>query len=541
MNPLVTRNEIHRYIYLFGLALSVCCLSLSPYLLSVAQFLLALNWIVEGDFRRKLAALKTNRALLLFISVLVVYAIGILLSEYKNTALDKAVNMLPFLVFAIITGTSAPLPPKTFNRLLLIFTDAALFAALVSTILFLPLAGKTGTDFRQLSYFMSHIRFSLLVVMAIFIMLYRVYSHWNRLLHTEKVLMLLNAMALTVFLFYLRSFTGLLILLIALMLFVLNIARLSRHYLIRYGLAFMVWGLLAAASWFVIRTWTQNFRPAPVNISNLDRHTANGNLYSHSLDEVPENGYYTGLYVCEPEMEKEWNQRSSLPYNGKDLKGQHLAQTLKRYLTSAGHRKDSIGVSLLSATDIQRVETGLANVRFKTHPGISQRVYEILWELAMLEKTGFTYNHSVGQRVAFVKTAWSLLQQHWLTGTGPGDVNNDMRERAAALNYTADAQWEGKPHNQYLFWMLAFGIPGFIFIVLCLVLPVYMRNSAGYHLFNVFAAMFIISMFAIDTLEGYDSVAFFALFYCLFVFGTKQKRIKNEHPYSQPKVTQLCQ
>ncbi|MBN2812660.1 MAG: O-antigen ligase family protein [Bacteroidales bacterium] len=524
MNPQVTRNEIHRYIYLFGLALSVCCLSLSPYLLSVSQFLLALNWIVEGDFRRKLGALKTNRALLLFVLVFVAYAIGILFSENKNTALDKGVNMLPLLAFAIITSTSAPLSPKTFDRLLLLFTDAVIFAALISTIQFLPLAGETGTDFRQLSFFMSHIRFSLLVVMAIFIMLYRAYAGWQRWLHSEKVLMLLNALALTAFLFYLRSFTGLAIFAIVLILFILNMARLSRHNLIRYVLAFMVGGLLTAALWFVIRTWNQNFRPAPVNISNLDSHTANGNLYSHSLDGVPENGYYTELYVCEPELEKEWNRRSSLPYNGTDLKGQQLSQTLKRYLASAGLRKDSAAVSRLSVADMKSIETGLANIRFTTHPGIRQRLYETLWELAMLKKTGFTYNHTLGQRITFIKVSLSLLKQHWLTGTGPGDVNSDMLNRAEMLKYATDMRWEGKPHNQYIFWMLAFGIPGFVFILLCLTLPVYMRKAAQYQLFNIFAAIFLISMFAIDTLEGYDSVAFFALFYCLFVFGTRPKK-----------------
>jgi len=54
MNSRITRTSIHRFIYLFTLSLLVCCLPLSPYILSISQFLLVINWLAEGNWHEKI-------------------------------------------------------------------------------------------------------------------------------------------------------------------------------------------------------------------------------------------------------------------------------------------------------------------------------------------------------------------------------------------------------------------------------------------------------------------------------------------------------
>ncbi|NJK85175.1 MAG: hypothetical protein HC906_03650 [Bacteroidales bacterium] len=100
-----------------------------------------------------------------------------------------------------------------------------------------------------------------------------------------------------------------------------------------------------------------------------------------------ENGYYIWLYVCDQELEEEWNKISQLPFNGQDKRGQELRHTLIRYLTSKGLRKDSAGISKLSEKDILAVENGDANVLFTKKLSLYPRLYQIIWEFDVYKKT----------------------------------------------------------------------------------------------------------------------------------------------------------
>ena len=104
----------------------------------------------------------------------------------------------------------------------------------------------------------------------------------------------------------------------------------------------------------------------------LERFTANGNPYTHNANTgALENGHYIDLYVCEPELTKEWNRISRVPYDSLDRRGQPVSLTIRRYLTSKGLRKDSPALSKLNPADIQRIENGLANYRFRENPGLT--------------------------------------------------------------------------------------------------------------------------------------------------------------------------
>ncbi len=53
------------------------------------------------------------------------------------------------------------------------------------------------------------------------------------------------------------------------------------------------------------------------------------------------------LYVCEPELKKEWNKISTISYESVDRRGQQVSLTIRRYLTSKGLRKDSAALARL--------------------------------------------------------------------------------------------------------------------------------------------------------------------------------------------------
>ncbi|MBN1791915.1 MAG: O-antigen ligase family protein [Bacteroidales bacterium] len=530
----VSREDLHRKVYLSGLALLVCCLPLSRYLLSISLFILLINWLAEGRFRQKFTLIRQNPSTLLFASIFVVYCAGLFHTQNLNPGLARVKNVLPLLLLPLVVGTTQPLSGKQFRQLLLLFSAAVTASSLVCLIHYFIKGMNTNGNFREVSIFMHHIRFSLLIVMAIFILLYYFSDKRDAGKIPEKMLLAIGACFLIAFLFFLRSFTGILIFMAIALVFILNRAIRNPDNRIRHAAFFLV--ALAFTGIFIVTllVYRHNFHARPGPPVKLELFTANGNPYTHdTLTGAMENGHFIDLYVCEPEMKKEWDRVSRISYEGKDLKGQPVDYTLRRYLTSKGFRKDSAGISNLSHLDIQRIENGLANYKFRNNPGIYQRLYETLWELHILSRTGYVMQHSMGQRIAFLQASGTPLKENLWTGVGTGDVYESMRHSAQDKKLVVDPLWEGKPHNQFLFFMLAFGLPGFLYLMICLGLPVLANKASRFLLFNVFAGIMVTSMLVLDTFESYDSMVFFAFFYCLFVFGSGKKEENKSGKISQ--------
>jgi hypothetical protein len=529
MNIPIPREEFHRKVYLYGLALLVCCLPLSRYALSISQFLLLLNWLAEGRLQEKAALLRKNPLILLFASAFLIYCTGMLYTDNSAIGLMKVKNMLPLLMLPIVMATSPPFTKANMKWLILLFAMAVFAAALICLINFQFNIISQVNNFREISIFMLHIRFSLLIVMAILILFYLASHQDYSVNKTEKTAYYIIGTLLIGFLIFFRSFTGIILFIVTFTIFIVNTALKSNQRFIRYFSVSLVLLTYIAFIILIMLYAIRNFYARPVNIANLDLKTANGNFYHHDPETgILENGNYRDLYVCETELKKEWNKVSSIPYDSFDRKGQLLSYTLRRYLTSKDLRKDSIGIHKLERTDIQAIENGLANYRFNEKPGLSQRLYETLWEIHMLRKTGYVEHHTFGQRIIFIKIAGSVIRNHFWYGVGTGDVLDSMLKQASDDQAILESSWEGKPHDQYAYLLIAFGILGFLWIIFSWIYPAYINRSYNILLFNLFAIIILISMLAIDTLESYDSIVFFTFFYCLFVFCYKTSQTDKE-------------
>jgi hypothetical protein len=256
-----------------------------------------------------------------------------------------------------------------------------------------------------------------------------------------------------------------------------------------------------------------------IDPASLPSVTANGRPYAHDLADLSlENGNRVNLCVCEPELKTAWESVSRIPYEGTDAKKQEVRYTLRRYLASKGLRKDSAAMATLTAQDIRRIETGVANYQFSERPGFRERLYITLWEIHTWQRTGFARSHSFGQRLLFIRTSGQIIGKNFLIGVGTGDVFDCMMETARKNGFEIDTRWKGEPHNQFAFMLMAFGIFGLSLILFAWTWPVVRRRAWNSLPFNLFALTLIISMFVLDTLESYHNVAFFGFFYTVFVF-----------------------
>jgi hypothetical protein len=529
MKTRITREALHNTIYISGLALLVTCLPLSRYVLSISQFILILNWLAEGGFAKKAALLRRKPAVLLVISILLVYLAGMLYTRNIPAGMIKVRNVLPLAMLPVIMATTAPLSKKNVYRILLLFTVAVMAAALICLFRYFSDPAPATRDFRKISLFIPHIRFALLIITAVYILLYRVFFKPVPIHFPEQAAFTILSLLLVAFLFVLRSFAGIILLFLTAGFFVIRIPLAGKSRLIRFASISAVVITGAVVIFFIARVEIKDFHAPVIDPAGLEKRTAGGNEYEHDLfNKTLENGHYVGLYVCEPELRKEWNAISQIPYDSVDQKGQSVSYTIQRYLTSKGLRKDSAAIHMLNKEDIQAIEKGRANYRFSERPGLYQRLYETLWEIHMWRNTGFVQQHSFGQRLVFLRTAGTVIRNNFWTGVGTGDVYDIMMKTTRDNGEAIEKRWKGEPHNQFAFFLMAFGIFGFVWILFSLIYPAWNSRSYRYLLFNLFSAIMLISMMILDTIESYDNMVFFVFFYSLFVFGSGNLQKKPE-------------
>ncbi len=172
----------HSSIYFVGLILLIISLPLSRFSLSVAQFVIVVNWFWEAGFKSKLKSLRLNKPALVLISVYVLHVIGLLYTSDFNFAFNDLKVKAPLLILPVIIATSKPLSQKKFNLLLLFYIGAAVIASLIS---FGILIFGDISDIRDISPFISHIRLSLNICLAIFFSGYFIFSKNDHHLNIE--------------------------------------------------------------------------------------------------------------------------------------------------------------------------------------------------------------------------------------------------------------------------------------------------------------------------------------------------------------------
>ena len=280
---------------------------------------------------------------------------------------------------------------------------------------------------------------------------------------------------------------------------------------------------------FITHTISKFYTVEKIDFKNLEQYTALGNPYQHNtkLKQI-ENGHYVWLYVCPKELKREWNRISDFAYEGKDKKGQQIKTTLKRYLTSKGLRKDSVGVSALTDKDIKNIENGMANYIYAQRYTLYPKVYQIIWEIDVYRKGANPAGNSITQRWEFFKTASSIIQQNFCFGTGTGDVQDVFDEQYEKNESMLPPGKRLRTHNQYVTFFVSFGVVGFLMIMFCLLYPPIKRAGFRNYFFVVFFLIAMLSMLNEDTLENQIGVTFFSYFYALFLFGNGFKLKEND-------------
>ena len=516
------KKETHHLIYLGLLTLFVVFLPTSKYLTSLVQILLLIHWLLRPALLIRIKRIARLPALWAVFLLFAGHLAGLIYSENFSFALHDLKIKLPLLVLPLVIATSEELKAKELKWVLLFFVAAVFASSLVSLSALMGWIDKNLTDFRDASLFISHIRFALLVDLSVYILTFyalrRSTPPWQRLVLFGFAGYFLGFLVVS------KSLTGIVVALVAGMI-------LALRWILRHSGLMAKWFALVAVLTVpllvsaYISSKFDDFYTVKDDLEHLGSQTVNGNPYWHDSTNLDrENGFFVGLYWCEPELKKAWNERSDIPYDTPDLKGQNIKYTLIRYLTSMGARKDSVAVSRLSDEDINLIEQGYANVNYLRKNRFHNRIYETIWQLDVYRRGGNPSGHSVTQRLEYLKTGWAIFLDQPFLGVGTGDVQDAFQQKYEELDSPLAPQWRLRAHNQWLTFAIALGIPGFLLMLFAFIFPGIYQKKFNHYLFLLFMIVAVVSMFNEDTLETQAGVALVAFFYPLLLFSIPDER-----------------
>jgi hypothetical protein len=508
-------------LYFLGFLVLVTGLSLSKFMIGLSQFLLFAGWLWSGNFPEKFRQWYNNKTLLLFVGIFLMHIAGLIITRDFTYAMHDIRIKLPLLVFPLLISTGPHLDRNDFYKILWVFILSNFIGSIVSIFVLLGLTDHPVGEVRDISIFTSHIRFGLLICFAIFILGYFLYygkekySIWKK---TGIIILMLWFMG---FLVILESVTGIGTFLITSLILLIYHIYFNKRMIFKVAFTFLFLCICTGMYLYVNSEIRKYYQINKTVFLHPELKTRQGNLYEHIPEATEyENGNPVWMYVCKSELKASWSKRSKLPYEGNDKRGQMLLNTLVRFLTSKGFRKDEEGVQKLSDDEIRSIENGVANVNYQGMTNFSGRIREIIWEYDHYARGGNPSGHSVVQRWEYWKTGMGIVSKNAWTGVGTGNVEQAFLHEYYENKSPLSMRWRLRTHNQYLTFAIAFGLPGLAYFLFVMIYILFKDRRYKDYLFSVCWIILCVSMLSEDTLETQAGVSFFAFFNSLFLFKT---------------------
>jgi len=507
-------------LYYAGLVMMLIALPLSKYLMSMSQLFLTALWLFDTKIIDKWKSFFRNRAAMFLVSIFLLHVIGLLWTSDFEYALKDLRTKVPLLALPVIISTSPKIGRSLFHYLMLIFIVANVLGTIASMH---ELLTKEVADIRNISLFMSHIRFSLNICVAIFSGFYLVFfsGFFNKKI---KITLFAIIAWFLIFLVILESITGLAIVIILTFMLCFTAAFRSGKKMIKAGFSIIIFAIPLLLFLYARGLYNDFVPDKPFVYEGMDLTTKQGNKYTHdTLLMNAENGHWVGQYLQWGEIKEEWTNRSSINFDSLDNSGQYVKYTLVRYLTSKGLRKDAEAIKSLTDQDIRNIENGIANINQLIESSLENRLQTILWEFMIYKKTGYLSGHSVVQRIEFWKAGYYIIQKHFWLGTGTGDIKNAYKNEYIEMSTMLETQFRWRAHNQYIAIFATLGFLGWLWFIFALIYPAAHLRMFNDYFYLIFFVVLTLSMLTEDTIENQAGVTFFAFFSSFLLLSRTEK------------------
>ena len=476
--------------------------------MSLSLIGLFINWILELDFKLKWENIKNYKYLpIIFSGVFLIELVWLPISRDLITGLNVLRIKLPLLLIPIIIGTTKQFSKKENKTIIITF----FLGIIVSTFLvFLVDLGwlKTKKDsgtIRDISIFMSHIRYSILLSFATILILFLIINKKK-----NRILLMLFFIWIVFIVFKLATITAIIGLSTAVITMIgIEIGMLKRKIKNGYILAllgsFILFGLYVGIT-------IKDFYHVKSNERAIQISSLGGEKYSHKVhDNTTENGFFVWENIAPKELKKEWEKRSKTRFDGKDNIGQPLKKTLFRYLTSKGFKKDREGLLKLKESEIRLIENGRTTC--KDYSNLQKRIRSLLHESNADKKQQNLKNQTVSQRLFFWKKGLEIFLKSPIFGHGPGGSKVEYKE------YYKINETPLFAHNQFLTQLINLGILGFIIWITIIFYVFTQIKKELISIFIPYLVLMFLSFLSDDMLEVQAGVTIFSLIGTIMLFS----------------------
>jgi len=544
-------RQFIRASYILGLSVLIIFVPHSKIMLSIAQFWLAGVFAMDRFNNRKwleyfrsnsllkciygavpisfyflfhsilkgFRAFINNRPVMIFSSILLLHFIGLIFTTDFSYATKDIRTKLPLFLLPLFISTSPAFNKRYFYGFMLLFIASVMVRTLMNS---WNLFAGHFVDIRDISKSISHVVLALHISLVIFTLGYFIVKSRTFSIGLKVLFVVVDFWMMT-YLVLAHSATGLVITGLTVLIFVIVLLLRSHKIWLKISLLSFLLISIGFTTISFSRIVKEYYHVNPIDFSRLDKTSSLGHPYfNDTVSKQTENGYYQYIYIQMNELKEAWNKRSSIPFSGKDKKNQLITNTLVRFLTSKGLRKDANGMNQLSNKDIRAIEKGIANVVFTWDFSIRGQIYELLWGLDEYRKSGDPTGSSSMQRLEFWKASCGIIKDNWLTGVGTGDMNEAFQKQYDKMNSKLAPNQRWRSHNQFLSIFVGFGIFGLIWFLFAILYPALSLGKFKDYFFLIFFIIAMLSMITEDTIESQMGVTFFAFFYSFFLFARKE-------------------
>lgn len=501
------RLRIHRSVFLLLLSAMAVAMTTSVFLMNLVWVLLLVNWIAEWNWKEKFHGFRSNYLLHAVLALMAVHFVWVFVGDNWALGFDDLRRKLPLLAIPLVLLTSPALSKLERTLVLGVYVTTVLVVSLIGLARFVSVP---DLPYRDIVPFISHIRFGLNVCLSIVILLMVA----CRVKGALRWLCLLPLVWFVAFLMLIQSYTSFVVLAAVLVVGVAvswhKMAVSSRRLLL---------AVVAVATVVIVggtaKLVYDYYHLSPLASQPLAATTANGNPYTHERDGFVENGNFVNDYVCEYELRSEWPDYSDVDLDSITPLGYTVYPALVRYLNAMGVAKDSVGLTALSEADICAIEQGVANPVYLHQGSPRKMVYTLLFEFENFRHYDNVRNFSMLQRFELWNNAVVTFLAHPVLGVGTGDVV-DATQHTMLQRQSPMYGYEKYPHNQYLTFLLSFGLLGVAVIVAFFVRALRRTSASVSFLYVAFWTVFLVSCLSEDTLQTMAGMAFFTFFVSLF-------------------------
>lgn len=414
----------------------------------------------------------------------------------------KFINLIiPFFLFIFAFLIHPVQSKKERDGLLWLFILSVFVTTFINFTFYIIRQHDSSYDMREMSLFISHIRLSLMVALAVLFSFYFLLTLKGRLrfcliplilffiYYTNLSEVVSGVIALTVL------FVG------AIIHFIYRSFKVKRAFYL--SLSLFLFAILVVG-FFAYRSFST--QPA----FQVLAFTAEGNRYKSDTSNIMyENGTPIDLNICYKELYREWLKRSNVGIETRTAYGQPLVWNLIRYMASKGLNKDAQGVRMLTNQDIQRIEDGYVSILDGREDFYARylRLKDEYTSIGM-NPNGYTYL----QRVRYWKTGLEIFASHPLIGVGVGDALQVFQNYYDKNDSPLVQENRRTSHQQFLSIGVSYGSIGLILFLLFLI---YSFKNAKESIVGILAmSVIVFSFLNEDTMETMAGALL-----CAFVFG----------------------